>query len=41
MLTHGDHIGKPELGEILRLVAVDSRGGNLDADDWMPDVYYM
>ena len=39
MLVHGKLIGNPNLGKILAEVAVDSRGGDIDADDWMPEIY--
>ena len=39
MLVHGECIGKPELGEILKEVVLDGRGDDVDADEWMPDVF--
>ena len=39
MLLHGEHVGQPALGELLREVLLDGQGGDIDADDWFPDVF--
>ena len=35
----GSSVGESSLGELLTEIALDGEGGDIDASDWMPELY--